>query len=383
MPKKKKNPAANVPHQFYKKIAINFLITTVILFIVIFFFTYKKAEIKIWPAYELGNTEFMVDIKENPIKENELKGRIMQITIADTLEHQTESEIEETPSEITTKIIIINNHSADQPLVATTRFLTDNGELFRLKKYIKTPANGQIEAEIYADDPKKIMEEIPAGKLTIPGLRETLQSKIYGKIATAIKPNTGKVKIIQTDDIEKAKNAAIENLSTKAIIQLAKEIKSGEKILPKSINKEIIEFKTDEKVGEKTAVFNSEITIRFTAVIFNEDELLSLGKHHLEQSIPDDKQLLETKEDGLLYFIEKYDVESGTANMKVSLTGKVAINENHKLLNKENITGMDKEEALIYFQTAKEIKDINIKTSPSWWSRLPRLQSGITIEISK
>jgi len=323
----------------------------------------------------------MVDIKENPVKEDELKGRILQITIENILEHQTESEIEEALSEITAKITIVNNHSADQQLVATTRFLTDNGELFRLKKYIKAPANGQVEAEIYADDPKKIIKEIPAGQLIIPGLREALQSKIYGKIVETIKPNIGKIKIIQADDIEKAKNAAVENLSTKAIIQLAKEMSSGEKLLPKSINKEILEFKIDKKVGEKTATFNSEIKVRFTAVIFDEDELLSLGRHHLEQSIPDDKQLLETKEDGLLYFIEKYDLESGTANIKVSLTGKVAINENHKLLNKENITGMAKEEALIYFQTAKEIKKIEIKTSPSWWSRLPRLQSGITMEI--
>ncbi|MFC1615470.1 hypothetical protein ACFL2L_01595, partial [Patescibacteria group bacterium] len=315
--------------------------------------------------------------------EDELKGRILQATIENILEHHTESEIEETLDEITAKITVVNEHSVNQKLVATTRFLTDNGELFRLKKYIEAPANGQVEAEIYADDPKQIIKEIPEGQLTIPGLRKALQSKIYGKIINTIKPNTGKVKIIKEDDIERAKNEASEDLSKRAIIQFAKEIKSGEKILPKSINKEILEFKIDKKIGEKTATFNSQSKVIFTAVIFDEDELLSLGKHHLEQSIADDKQLLEIKEDGLLYFIEKYDLESNTANIKVSLTGKVAINEKHKKLNKENISGMDKEEALIYFKTVKEIKKIEIITSPSWWSRLPRLESGITIEIIK
>ena len=70
-------------------------------------------------------------------------------------------EIAETLDEITAKITVINENSINQKLVATTRFLTDNGELFRLKKYIEAPANGQIEAEIYADAPQEIIKEMP------------------------------------------------------------------------------------------------------------------------------------------------------------------------------------------------------------------------------
>lgn len=376
MPKK-----TTIHYELYKKIAINFFIISIVLCFLIIYFSYKKAEISVWPNHELVKTEFMVDVKPNPAKENELRGRILQTTLKETSVFETESYIEEPLEEVTAKIKIINNHSANQQLVATTRFLTESGILFRLNKYVMVPAQGFAEAEIRADEPEKITGEIPAGRITIPGLREALQDKIYGEMKEPIKPNLDQVKIIREDDISKAREKALETLSQKAILQFAKKIRSGEKILPKSIDKTIIAFTIGKNLNDKAEIFETSAEVKFTAVIFDEDELFAFGKHNLEQALAEGKIISEVKEDALIYTVEKYDLETETANIKISLTGKASIGIDNKILDKKNITGMIKEEALAYFQTFPEIKKTEIITTPSWWNRLPRLQSGIKINI--
>ena len=81
---------------------------------------------------------------------------------------------------LTDKIFVTNNYSAAQPLVATTRFISPDGELFRLSNFTTVPAKESIEVEVRSDQPTTL-QEIPEGRLSIPGLSEDLQQYIYGE----------------------------------------------------------------------------------------------------------------------------------------------------------------------------------------------------------
>lgn len=381
MPKKKSH--LNVHYAMYKNIALGFFGISLILFLVIFYFTYRKAVIKIKADARVVSDEFIVDVKEPDAGADTLNGRIMQETLNDELEYNTQSEVDETIDGVTAEISIINNNNRPQVLVATTRFLTDDGILFRLKNRVNAPAKSNISAQIYADNPEEIKNEIKPADFKIPGLSESFQEKIYGKTFSSIYPATKKVKIIAASDIDNAKAEILDNLSKKAIMEFAKNVKSGEKILSKAISKETLNFEMDKKEGDKSASFNVKMNVKFTAVIFNEDELFELAKNKLAQISGKGYQLSGLSRDKLMYSVEKYDLAGGTANIRTMLAGKAVINGENEILDKENMVNLAKNDVIARLKLFKEVKDVEIKVSPSWCERLPRMKNSIEIIVEE
>ncbi|MFH0854257.1 MAG: hypothetical protein V1891_02080 [bacterium] len=377
----KKKSAINVYYSLYKKIALSFFTVSILFFIIIFYFSYRKALIKILPNYEIIKTEFIADIKPVPNGQNQLKGRLLQTTLEDTFNFQTKGEIEESLNNIEGTISIINKSSRPQPLIATTRFLTENGILFRLKKMVTIPAKSEINAEIYADASSKITAPI-AGKLLIPGLNAERQKEIYGEIKNPIATDTKKIKIITNEDIEDAKEKALDELFKKSLIEFAADIKSEEKVLSKGVVKELINFAIDKKEGEKVDSFSMKIKAKFVAVLFDENELFQIAKTNLENTLSQGKCLANVEKENLVYVIEKYNMETNTANLRVMLAGKSIINFDNEILDKDLITGLEKSAAIAYLKTFKEIKDVEISLVPSWWDRLPKMERSIEIIIA-
>lgn len=378
-----KKKAINIHYELYKKIALSFFVASIVLFIIIFYFSYRKAIIKITPRSEIIKTEFIADIKPATHGQNQLKGRLLQTEIEEKIEFQAEGETEESLDEIAANIVIVNESSRAQPLIQTTRFLTANGILFRLRKTVTAPANGKIEAVIYADDPLDITSAIEVGKLSIPGLNENRQKEIYGEIKNPIIADARKVKIITEKDIASAKEKALDELFKKSLVEFAHFIKTGEKILSKAISKEIINFETDKKEGEKEENFTAAIKAKFTAALFDEDELFKIAETNLAGALPKGEKLEAADKENLIYEIEKYNMETDTANLRVMLAGKSTIDKNNEIFDKEILTGMEEAAAIQYLKSFNSIKTVEIEQVPSWWNRLPKMESSIEIVITE
>lgn len=91
-------------------------------------------------------------------------------------------------------VTLINESEIDQPLVARTRLLDQNGILFRLRQSTVVPANGALEAAVYADQPGG-SGDIGPTDFTIPGLPPSRQQEVY---ARSDEPMTGGVKHVGT-----------------------------------------------------------------------------------------------------------------------------------------------------------------------------------------
>ena len=80
--------------------------------------------------------------------------------------------------EVVGEVIIINNYTKNQPLVATTRLLSPDGKLYRLKETVNVPAGGTVKAAVYADEPKEEMAIGPACRIKFtPKARKNLFTK--------------------------------------------------------------------------------------------------------------------------------------------------------------------------------------------------------------
>ena len=110
------------------------------------YFLIAKAEIIITPTIKTSQTNFEVIISQ---KSNELRGTLMskEVTVSDKF--PVSNTDEEKVGKASGEIKIINEHTTDQTLIATTRFLTpDNFSSEPFTAILCKNSNSSILAEI-------------------------------------------------------------------------------------------------------------------------------------------------------------------------------------------------------------------------------------------
>jgi hypothetical protein len=133
--------------------------------------------------------------------------------------------------------------SAPQELVATTRFVTPDGKIFRLVSGITVPGaqvtNGQIipssiTAAVVADQPGTAYNEGPVAKLSIPGFANTPKyNSFYGQLVSGTTGGfTGTKAVPTATDITNAKAAVTAALQTNLASALTTSYPNNFKILP-------------------------------------------------------------------------------------------------------------------------------------------------------
>ncbi len=195
------------PQNLYKKIGVSFIVLTLILVIAVIYFSFSEATINIKSAHEKISVEFMAQVMPKEAlagysgTTEAVSGGIYSATVRGRQTFQV-SGGKAGEAQATGEITIINNYSKAQPLVATTRFLTPNGILFRLSKRVDVPAGGRVKAEVYADQPGK-QGEIGPTRFTIPGLWPGLQDKIYAESSEPMIGGVKEIKSVTQEDIDK------------------------------------------------------------------------------------------------------------------------------------------------------------------------------------
>lgn len=176
-------------------------------------------------------------------------------------------------------ITIYNKHSsASQELVATTRFLTPDGKIFRLVNNVTVPgaktANGtlvpsSITAAIVADQAGPAYNVGPVAKLTIPGFENNpaLYADFYGAImASTTGGFTGQKATPTAADITAAK------ASTTALLQTA--LQSGFSMnYPNNIK--ILDGATNTQIGKLTVNTSTDDNGNFS--VFGDATLQAIG----------------------------------------------------------------------------------------------------------
>lgn len=99
-----------------------------------------------------------------------------KIVTADKVATQTvaASGTQNVTSVATGVITISNTQATAQKLIATTRFETQAGLVFHIKKAVTVPAKGSVDAAVYADQPGAAYNIGPSS-FTVPGLANTPQ----------------------------------------------------------------------------------------------------------------------------------------------------------------------------------------------------------------
>src|SRR3989339_524903 len=368
----------------YRKIALSFVVLTVVLLAVIFYFSFTRVTITLIPNQERVSNNLIFDIYDSEnadsVSAMGVPGIVRQITIEDKKEYQA-SGSNVIGKEVVGKIDIINDYNKNQPLVATTRLISSDGKLFRLKEPVNVPVGGLKDVEIYADEAKPEMATGPT-TFTIPGLWAGLQDKIYAKNNTDIVYRQKVKKYIDETDIEKGEMDLKQQLLSSVKSKVNDIYKDYDQVIFK-IDEQSIKSNADGKINEEKDSFNISMKADVMVVAFDDETASKLAKNKFISSLPENKELLNFDENNIIYSLDNYNNSAGVASVNAAFEGKISLKGDSNIIDVEKILGLNKEQLETYLGDMPEIAGFEIEFYPKFIKKVPKLVDKIDIEIKK
>lgn len=286
-------------------------------------------------------------------------------------------------------IIIYNSYSAEpQSLVATTRFESPDGKVFRLSEGVTVPGMngtqpGAIEAQVIADQPGADYN-ISSTTFTIPGFKgspkfEKFSAKSNKAMAGGSQATGADFRIISKEDLDKAEALAKNKAKEAYRLAIGETLSPGERILEENLEIVPGTNSTLPTAGTVATSFDYNNTFSVRGFIFSETAIKDIIKAKGEETI-----------NGVVFRPTMIDLSYGEAipdyeNKKVRLKVR-AIVDSESVIDQERllqeILGKDGDGVNEVLTTFPAIKKIEIIFKPQWFtSVVPSSKSRVTIVL--
>jgi len=370
----------------YRRLVVKFIILVLILAGLVAYFSFSKLTITITPQGETLKDSLLLKVGspiatttpgENDPREA-ISGAVQLVDVQAETTYPASGE-NLLGQEISGQVKIINRYTKDQSLVATTRLLSPDNKLFRIKEAVNVPAGGEVSVAIYADKPSADLAINPT-TFTIPGLWAGLQDKIYAQSLAPFTFQQKASKYIKASDIQRASEEADNLLLQQAENQLASKLADEQYLYtlagPVSLD-------TSAKADDQQASFTAKASGQVAIVSFPKAEAVRLATSRLNLLVPDDKELIEFNEQSLTYSLEDFDSLSGMATIKVSFAGVMALENDSEIIDRRQLVNLSAAQIDQYLKDFPGLKNYELKFSPSFIKKAPNLVDRIEIKINK
>jgi len=377
--RKETNLPKDRPVRFYKIVALTFLFITLLLLGSIVFMSSKRATITITSKEKPIKSTTAVEVSSEPQPERSkvVKGMVTSTQIITTSTFSPTGE-KKVPAKATGEITIRNDSGSPQPLVETTRFLSENEVLFRLQNDVEIPANSTTTAKIKADKEGE-QGNIEPGRFTIPGLSSARQEVVYG---TSNEPMTGgsrSVGAISKSDIEQAQEKL-----RKEIKQKAKNMfKTGQTKRNLKVSLSETSFQTESKIGEEVDNFDMRTEATVVGAAYDKSKIKELANQSLMKKAVDDTEIVKSSDKEPQVKFDSYDEENNTAILTVSIRGTSSLNPDSKQLNKVMFFGKTEQEVRRYLLSLEHVHSVDVEFSPAWIDTVPHVSDHVNVVVKK
>ena len=281
MPEKNKGKSYMKKILFYVFIPVLFISTGLFLF----YHYAPKAKISAFTRNE--NIKLQLNLTANAKKNSggdigsEIPAKIVEVEKTIVKNYDSTGKSASSSQKAKGKLVIFNEFSSSpQPLVATTRLLSENKKLFRLVKSVVVPGTtsvggevkpGAIEAEVVADETGEDFDIGPS-KFTIPGFEGSAKfEKFYAKSETAMSggaSSSSEMKTVSEGDIDMAKNKTEELARQQIESDLGDQAKGEYVYVPGAAEYSIAESSALSKAGDIRKNFDYQVLIKAKGFIF-------------------------------------------------------------------------------------------------------------------
>lgn len=371
----------------YRRIAISFVVLTVLLAGIIVFFSMAKATVVITPSPEIRSAEFLVNIispqlnqeDASAVAKGEIRGLYEEKIISEDGQFEASGIIEK-QGQAEGVINVINTTSAAQTLVAETRFLSSENILFRAVERVVVPAKGSIAVRARSDQPGSAGDIGPT-RFTIPGLNTEKQKLIYGESKTTFIGGAQSARVVTADDLELARTAVVEKAETK----LRSEFEKSPAAALGGIfsTSDAIEIELDAKKGDERRTFTARAKIKAQFLAYDKAELKKLALEKVLKNVSADRELVKFNQDDLVLRIKNINTNTKEVQLSVYADAEVRLSALSPILDVVKLAGMLPEEAENYLKSFDAIEDVEVNLFPSWQKRIPTIPDRIKMVIKK
>lgn len=366
---------------FYRQIAYTFIGAALVVLIGLIYFSLSQALIVVKPSLEEVSADFNILVKSDGA--DLTNGVAAQLVIADvSLERTGEGELleEGEPQQATGTVTLKNSSGQAQPLVATTRLLSEEGVLFRLESGATVPANGEVQASVYADEPGK-QGEIGPTRFSIPGLNQARQQEVYAESTSAMTGGTAAVYRITEEAVEAAIEETKDRLAQEARKKLEEQGVDVSLLLPTGQHIEINNQEVTPEVGEDAQQFTIKMDAVVAFVLAEEADLVTIAQQKLYETTSLGYELSSSDEGSFEYSVENFDLDDETAQLRIVMRGERRIGTDNPLLNASNFVGRKPADLKQDLEDNEGIESVEITLRPFWLRKIPRLVDHIFIQF--
>ena len=356
-----------------------------------YFLIKPEAEISIWPK----KTPLVVETQVSVIKNASQGGDI----IAGEIKTQECSSSQEFPAtgvkSLTTKasgtIRVYNAYSTSpQTLVATTRFVSDSGKLFRIPQKIVIPGAHYEGSKLIPGEVDTLVEAGEAGEeynigpstFSLPAMAGT--SRYTAFYAKSSSPMTGGSKSQITQVTDKDLSSAQEFLTIIALANCQKTLQASLSpeeyvINDEALKAEIVESNPLAKTGQEVDKFTLNIKAKATALVFKKSDLESFTKAYLESKVPEGKQL-DGNSVAVSYSLQDVDLSKGKMVLNVEISAEIYSTPDENSL-KEAVKSLRPDEVAVSLKKFSEINDFQVRLWPFWINKTPAKTESIIVKL--
>lgn len=363
----------------YRRIAATFLALTAGVVALVLYVVFARAEVVVMSEQEEVSADFIIDVARKPV-DAEVKGDVFEVSDSLTQTFPSASLVTvDTHAEGTVRIT--SSLFRAQTLIATTRLLTPDGILFRIKKTVVVPANGSVEVEAFADASGPT-GDVGTTTFTIPGLNP--DTRRFFKVET-VGPMLGakkEVRMVTKQDVQTASEVLMEKLTA----SLTETLRAKATAAAAPMDGEILLVEkttqvTDVPIGSEAKEFSLTVTARATGAFYDRAAFDARVRQSLLERIPVERDLSRVDEASVTREIEKKDLVAGRANIHVNAKGTSVLSAKSPSLDPSKLTNISTEAAQQYLERLDGVSSASVRARPFWTHRMPNVESHITIEV--
>lgn len=347
---------------------------------------FKSAKITITPKNQTATLDSSF-VAEKDISDSELSFQL--VTVAKDVEKNVESTGESKVEKKAKGTITIYNIFSSQPqkLVATTRFETPEGLIFRLVSAVTVPGSTVKAGKTVAGSVDVIVEADKSGAeynvsykdFTLPGLKgDPKYSKVYARSKTEMTGGfSGMQKTVSQAVIDSTETELDTELKTDLSKDISTQIPADFVLLPSSLV-----YKIEPVTQANSSTGGAVLKKKGVAygVIFKRSDLSKVLLTKLIPKSSEDLVRVSNLSDlNFAYTTDVSDINNAT-KIGFSLKGEpkfVWIVDENKL--KSELLGLSKKEAQSIISKYKNINEVWIETRPFWNRSIPKDSNKVTL----
>ena len=288
------------------------------------------------------------------------------------------------------ELTVYNESESPQTLVATTRFVSPDGKIFRSLEQVIVPAilddtgaPGSIQVQVRASEPGEEYNIGATDHFSLPGLKGHRNFlRIYGR---SKQPMTGGVvgirKVVMQEDIQKIETRAREELFGKVQTELRNKIPDDFIVIEDTLRSDIKEFDANQELGGVTDELVVRVVARARIVLIRENDVKQIFNEYLTtQDLYDNATEEPGGELSIDYAVNENDYTQGITRLTMNATQSFRRIVNTDLLFSE-IAGKKDIEVRRILAGKEEFQRVHLRFWPFWVNKIPSNKQDVEFDI--